>query len=407
MAVDPFIRRAAGRPELAELNRLATRLQDSEAVERIVDQTNALQHFATFPFDTQLFFDPADRDKLLREPHEDARAEAELHEHARAFFAKVQDLAKDPAIGQPSPYFAVLAADGDRVGKALGRLDQPHLHRDFSTALAKFASRAAEIVRAHHGGLLYTGGDDVLAFLPLDTALCCADSLRLAFVDLVRDAAGGEDVSLSVGVSIAHYGEHLDSLLQWARDAEHAAKEFNNKARNALAVALHTRTSGEDAITVAHSWDEDPVNDVWWPWVRRHRDDEVPDGAAYELRNLIDELRPFAADASTGSSPAAVLATEARRILARKEPGRHGQPPPPDQPGRGVGKALIADIVAVATPPASNQPASPANGQPQSTARLDGLERLVRVMLIARRLAVVMDAPCTPGESTAEVGNGR
>ncbi len=38
-------------------------------------------------------------------------------------------------------------------------------------------------VAEHHGALVYSGGDDVLAFLPLDTALDCAGALRASFAD--------------------------------------------------------------------------------------------------------------------------------------------------------------------------------------------------------------------------------
>ena len=36
---------------------------------------------------------------------------------------------------------------------------------------------ADRVVREHHGVLIYSGGDDVLAFLPLDQALKCARAL--------------------------------------------------------------------------------------------------------------------------------------------------------------------------------------------------------------------------------------
>ncbi|MER3438524.1 MAG: type III-B CRISPR-associated protein Cas10/Cmr2, partial [Chloroflexota bacterium] len=101
------------------------------------------------------------------------------------------------------------------------------------------------------------GGDDVLAFLPLDTALPCADALRRRFDQIVNDGSTGKvRVTLSVGLAIAHYGEHLQELVKWSRDAEKAAKGAD---RNALAVALHTRSGGGEPLVVTASWSSDPL----------------------------------------------------------------------------------------------------------------------------------------------------
>jgi CRISPR/Cas system-associated protein Cas10 (large subunit of type III CRISPR-Cas system) len=120
-------------------------------------------------------------------------------------------------------YFAVLALDGDEIGKWVsgekmptfasqladytdaggqvrhgakvyferngmgGFLDaqrplSPAYHLQFSEALSNFALRCVRpIVEAFDGRLIYAGGDDVLALLPADTALACASALRQAF----------------------------------------------------------------------------------------------------------------------------------------------------------------------------------------------------------------------------------
>ncbi len=120
-------------------------------------------------------------------------------------------------------YFAVLALDGDEIGKWVSgekappftsqlacysdssnaqrfgakpyferpefkdflkaqRPLSPSYHLQFSEALSNFALRCARpIVEAFTGRLIYAGGDDVLALLPADSALACAEALRLAF----------------------------------------------------------------------------------------------------------------------------------------------------------------------------------------------------------------------------------
>jgi CRISPR-associated protein Cmr2 len=58
----------------------------------------------------------------------------------------------------------------------------PSYHLQFSHSLGNFALRCArKIVEAYDGRLIYAGGDDVLAILPSDSAINCARSLRNAF----------------------------------------------------------------------------------------------------------------------------------------------------------------------------------------------------------------------------------
>jgi CRISPR-associated protein Cmr2 len=75
---------------------------------------------------------------------------------------------------EPEPYLAVLVADGDKMGEALSALDLAGDHREFSQKLAEFADEAKNIVTNCNGVLVYAGGDDVLAFLPVDKCLDCA-----------------------------------------------------------------------------------------------------------------------------------------------------------------------------------------------------------------------------------------
>jgi hypothetical protein len=119
-------------------------------------------------------------------------------------------------------YFAVIAFDGDDMGKWVSGEKAPHFgsqladytengerkgakvyfenkvktksilttprpvtpsyHLQFSQALSNFAVHIVpRIVQAHGGRLIYAGGDDVLAMLPAVAALACADDLQRAF----------------------------------------------------------------------------------------------------------------------------------------------------------------------------------------------------------------------------------
>lgn len=120
-------------------------------------------------------------------------------------------------------YFAVLAFDGDEIGKWVSgektpqfssqlvecedfnnsqkfgskpyfngsvfrdfldaqRLLSPSYHLQFSESLSNFARICADpVVRAFKGRLIYAGGDDVVALLPADMAIACGEALRMAF----------------------------------------------------------------------------------------------------------------------------------------------------------------------------------------------------------------------------------
>lgn len=223
----------------------------------------------------------------------------------------------DSAFGkgvQPLPYYALLLADGDRMGKAIDAQAQKGIesHRNLSKQLSAFARKVKEIVEAEHqGSLVYSGGDDVLAFVPLHTVLPCAHRLATVFhsqlstFQFVKDNEPASP-TLSVGIAISHHLEPLTDALQLARAAEKAAKR--DGGRDALAITLSKR-SGIDR-TVVGKWGE------FVPRLSRfitlHRLEAIPDGAAYELRELSTQLKTM---------PDAMRA-EAIRILERKRAAR-------------------------------------------------------------------------------------
>ncbi len=123
--------------------------------------------------------------------------------------------ADEPADREANKYFAVIALDGDEMGKWVSgthpnmptladqlspealnyfrenkledllsrkRPLNPSFHLQFSEMLANFGNYCARrIVEAFDGRLVYAGGDDVLALLPAHQAIPCAQALRAAF----------------------------------------------------------------------------------------------------------------------------------------------------------------------------------------------------------------------------------
>lgn len=144
-------------------------------------------------------------------------------------------------------YYAVLVMDGDRIGAALTRADNYDVdeayHRNFSAKLAEFAQQeAGKLVKEHGGKLIYAGGDDVMALLPLDKALTCAQKLSEAFGETMKDIRKG--MTVSAGIAVAHSASPLQDVVAAARRAENRAK--NTLGRDAFSVCLMKR-SGEIA----------------------------------------------------------------------------------------------------------------------------------------------------------------
>ncbi len=239
-----------------------------------------------------------------------------------------------PRITEPLPYYAILHGDGDRMGAVIDHEagSGPVQHQKLSRALSGFADHVKMIVEeTHDGSCIYSGGDDVLALLPLHTALDCARDLADDFAAVLNDFKDDNNNSptLSVGLAIGHHLDPLQQTLALAREAEKTAKkEVPNRKqpeKNALAITLSKRSGTER--TVKGSWDKTKEQGAL-DW-RLHRfvflllQDELPNGVAYELQDLALRLRA-SKDPNDPNRSIFLEAqqAEAKRILRRKRPNQ-------------------------------------------------------------------------------------
>ncbi len=174
-------------------------------------------------------------------------------------------------VGEFEKYYSILIMDGDNMGKLLigdemecvadylhlevlkylpqgakekvektKRLVTPTTHAAISRALAYFSiNKVPEIVEKHRGELIYAGGDDVLALLPVDTTLRCAYDIQNEFN---KDWDGWELLpakTMSAGILIVYYKHPLYDALDKARELEKKAKEMG---RNAVAIGYLARS---------------------------------------------------------------------------------------------------------------------------------------------------------------------
>ncbi len=230
VAAVPWIRRVVSRDrasarEYAEMVKIAASVPFSTPRPPLQDL--APESAGDFPkldanyFHEDFVLDP--KQCPLKEDDEDAR-----NELAKA----LNEICEHDGIGRPARFYALLLADGDRLGKLVGEVGG----EDVSRALAKFTEAAPNVVEKHDGVTIYAGGDDVMAMLPVDGALACAEDLsntyRASF-----DGTSTENATLSAALAFAQIKMPLGYVLRQAhRLLDDVAKDGNG--RNSLAAAV-------------------------------------------------------------------------------------------------------------------------------------------------------------------------
>lgn len=224
-------------------------------------------------------------------------------------------------IARPSDYYAILFMDGDQMGKWLSgtheklpkfaeilhpqvraqlegqsnwqkvletqRLMSPSLHAAISEALANFALNAVPFVveELHAGRLVYAGGDDVLALLPLADVLPAARKLRALFSgeakrlgnDILVEFGStqwtgwlewegrklftmGNRATASIGIVVAHRLHPLRDVLRQGREAEEDAKE--RYGRNAICIRWLKRSGEQVQMGAQFFYPKHRINDT-------------------------------------------------------------------------------------------------------------------------------------------------
>lgn len=193
----------------------------------------------------------------------------------------------------PTPFYAILFMDGDSMGELLS------MHADrrqaISNAVGAFASAVPEIVANQDGALVYAGGDDVLAFMPLETALPCARALKEVYVQAFQAEASGIAGTISAAIVYAHMNTPLQTAVRDAhRLLEQIAKD--EVGRNAFAVRVWKR--GGPILTLAKPWCGNGTD--WQTKIDALKGSfsqgDYASGFFYRLRDLFELLDPADGD---------------------------------------------------------------------------------------------------------------
>lgn len=261
-----------------------------------------------FPFDAELFLEG----RWDRLDYEDDGDRTLGHVHAARFLRALR--------ASPHPYVACLRADGDRMGRALDSVTTATKHIEVSQALSEFARAARGEIEARQGILIFSGGDDVLAVLPVETALACGAALQALFAESVAARFSDEATrpTLSVGVAVAHVLTPLGEVLELAGQAEQHAKQGDDlpeaDTRNALAVLVDKRGGGTALFRA--SWNDDPIRELE-QLATDLAEGAIPVKLPSELEALLRRMPEPSGE--TGPDWAAILATEVSAIVTHKD----------------------------------------------------------------------------------------
>lgn len=303
-------------------------------------------------------------------------------QRAQAALRQLVFEARELGIPKPRRYYAVLAMDGDKMGdwlagglssaaqseeNAAGTLESagssrrdvgPAYHRALSRALKEFALELVRpVVEDRHGGkLVYAGGDDVLALLPLDGLLGAMRDLRRLYagvpgdvtladartvmvdasgVAIVREGGSGQEhevrrlflpgahdpclpqahrVTISAGAAVAHVTHPFWHVVEEASDAlKNDAKGGDRGDRDAWSIRVLKR-SGEPQ----HSFGK-------WSYSRNGQEFDVLDNLDAVARLFRSGLSPrflyHMRAAAPGMEDLSVTAlrSELARMLSRRE----------------------------------------------------------------------------------------
>jgi CRISPR-associated protein Cmr2 len=155
---------------------------------------------------------------------------SQIKETLQALKAVKQSSKKDQGA---SPFYAILLMDGDSLGI---HMSNPEKQTSISKALERFTNGVAEKVAEKDGFLIYAGGDDVLALLPLEKALDCANALQAFYKECFK----GTSISSTLSGAIEFV--HIKSpLMKGISDAHPLLDDIakDKTGRDSLAIRIH------------------------------------------------------------------------------------------------------------------------------------------------------------------------
>ena len=172
-------------------------------------------------------------------------------------------------------YYAIIAFDGDKMGKLLSGATRKDKNADLEAFQGKVSNTLMAYSRWIYQTLdkkqievVYTGGDDFLGFVNLHNLFEVVKTLRTEFDTQVNqalkdDLEDDKPFTFSMGITIAHYKTPLSIVLQTARDMEKKAKNEGNRDAFAIAALKHSGETHRTYFNWAIDKDENKNLPKW------------------------------------------------------------------------------------------------------------------------------------------------
>jgi CRISPR-associated protein Cmr2 len=203
-------------------------------------------------FDGQLFFEENLNLKYFEKQELGDVPIRNLNFNIPKAYEKIKDYLKNNNL-KFNPYYAVIAFDGDSMGKQLSgeqlkdRSKLETYHENLSKALGEFSTGVKKYLDTNEdlGQAIYAGGDDFLGLLNLANLFKILKKINELFEETVNTKLKESDnvkekLSFSAGIAIAHYKTPLSETLNWARSMEKEAKTVTGKNAYSIAVLKHS-----------------------------------------------------------------------------------------------------------------------------------------------------------------------
>lgn len=251
-------------------------------------------------------------------------------------------------IARPTPYYAMIQMDGDKMGTLLSGVKDQDEHKAISKALSDFSrEQTPHIVEQEYPArLIYAGGDDVFAlaplardhvqigaiqegtFPPIKTVIDLVNRLQQQYQHMVRTAVQDgnqteeitsksrkEGVTASCGIAVAHHYTSLSYVRRMSKAAEELAK--NHYGRNALVITI-LRRSGEQTRVGCHWYYEELADEaqpipLFSSFYELFKDDILSPKSVYVLLEEVSTLIGLDTDAQC---------SEIKRVLQRHRDAR-------------------------------------------------------------------------------------
>ncbi|MGH3147428.1 MAG: type III-B CRISPR-associated protein Cas10/Cmr2, partial [Rubrobacter sp.] len=185
--------------------------------------------------------------------------------------------------GVPHPTYAILVMDGDKIGERLSRLNEEG-RAELSERILAFSLRVQDAVEnaGVASRLVYAGGEDVLALLPMDKALQAAWNVRGLYREVFGEFDQYHRARLDLPSTISAgllYCPMTLPLRTATLEAHRLLDEDAKEAAGRDALAIGAWKGGGEVLRAARKWEHED-------WVEKLLEMTGREGSPYPARFL-------------------------------------------------------------------------------------------------------------------------